>query len=117
MIRDGVLTEYKGDKKPIGYYSGEDLPFTNQTIAYKKGDLFYLFTDGMADQFGGPKARLNGSSFGQGKKFKYKQLQDTLISLAHLPMHEQEERLMAKFQNWKGSLEQVDDVCVIGIRV
>jgi len=117
MIRDGVLTEYKGDKKPIGYYSGEDLPFMNHTITYKKGDLFYLFTDGMADQFGGPKARLNGSSFGQGKKFKYKQLQDTLISLAHLPMHEQEELLMTKFQNWKGSLEQVDDVCVIGIRV
>lgn len=107
MIRDGKLTEFKGDKKPIGYYSGEDLPFTNHTITYKKGDVFYLFTDGMADQFGGPK----------GKKFKYKQLQDTLTSIAHLPMKEQEDLLIEKFQQWKGLLEQVDDVCVIGIRV
>ena len=68
---------------------------------------FYLFTDGFADQFGGPK----------GKKFKYKQLEELLLSLTNSSMQEQKETLISNFSQWKGDLEQVDDVCVIGVKV
>jgi serine phosphatase RsbU (regulator of sigma subunit) len=67
---------------------------------------FYLFTDGFADQFGGPK----------GKKFKYKQLEELLVSLSNSTMQQQKETLISNFSQWKGDLEQVDDVCVIGIK-
>ena len=69
--------------------------------------LFYLFTDGFADQFGGPK----------GKKFKYKQLEEILIVNANKNMSDQHEILSQQFAHWKGDLEQVDDVCVIGVKV
>jgi hypothetical protein len=68
---------------------------------------FYLFTDGFADQFGGPK----------GKKIMYKQLENLLISISHESMEIQKQKLEAVFENWKGDLEQVDDVCMIGVRV
>ena len=73
----------------------------------QKGDILYLFTDGYADQFGGPK----------GKKFKYKQFQELLLANAPKPMEEQGKLLDETIEAWKGSLEQVDDVLVIGIRV
>jgi serine phosphatase RsbU (regulator of sigma subunit) len=76
-------------------------------IDAQKGDMLYLYTDGYADQFGGPK----------GKKFKYKQLNELLISICHLPVNEQHQILYADFSNWKGHLEQVDDICIIGIRL
>jgi serine phosphatase RsbU (regulator of sigma subunit) len=107
LIRNGVCVEYKGDKRPIGYYMGKGLPFTNNVIDLVKGDTLYVFTDGFADQFGGPN----------GKKYKYKQLKDDLLSIQHLSMAEQELFLLNKFNSWKGNLEQVDDVCVIGVRV
>lgn len=66
-----------------------------------------MFTDGYADQFGGEK----------GKKFKYKQLVDKISSIQHLKMQEQHEMLNKTFENWKDKLEQIDDVCVIGIRL
>ena len=72
-----------------------------------KGDTIYTFTDGYADQFGGPK----------GKKFKYKQLQEMLLAASDLPLDTQKEQLNTAFEKWKGDLEQVDDVCVIGIRI
>lgn len=106
LMRHGILTEIKGDKQPIGqYFSRKN--FTNQTIDVKKGDVIYLFTDGYADQFGGPK----------GKKFKYKQFEEILTSNYKLPMSEQAKILDSKFSDWKGSLEQVDDVTVMGVRV
>jgi serine phosphatase RsbU (regulator of sigma subunit) len=107
LIRNGECTEYKGDKRPIGYYMGKGLPFTANKIELKKGDSLYIFSDGYADQFGGPGA----------KKFKYRQLRELLISVQHLSMKEQEAFLLKKFKDWKGGLEQVDDVCVIGIRI
>jgi serine phosphatase RsbU (regulator of sigma subunit) len=67
----------------------------------------YLFTDGFADQFGGPK----------GKKYKYKALQEKLSAISHRPLAEQKAELEIEFENWKGALEQTDDVCVIGIRI
>ena len=61
----------------------------------------------MPDQFGGPK----------GKKFMYKQLKELLVSIASMPMNEQKEKLQSSLNNWKGDLEQVDDVCIIGVRI
>jgi serine phosphatase RsbU (regulator of sigma subunit) len=107
LIRNGECMEFKADKKPIGYYRGLGLPFTNTEIELKKGDALYIFTDGFADQFGGS----------EGKKFKYRALKELLISIQHLDMLKQEEILIRKFSEWKGELEQVDDLCIIGIRV
>ncbi len=108
LIRNNELTEIKADKQPIGAYVDERVtPFTNHTIAGQKGDCLYLFTDGYADQFGGPK----------GKKFKHQQFKELLIEIAALPMETQKETLKNKINSWKGSLEQVDDILVIGFRI
>jgi serine phosphatase RsbU (regulator of sigma subunit) len=82
-------------------------PFTTHEIDLQEGMLFYLFTDGFADQIGGPK----------GKKFKYKQLEELLLANANKNMIEKHNALTQQFALWKGDLEQVDDVCVIGVRV
>lgn len=108
IIRGGQLIELKADKQPISAYNDPDKrPFTNRELSLEPRDLVYLFTDGYADQFGGPK----------GKKFKYKQLKELLIEHADLPLPAQKEMLLKAFKRWKGDLEQVDDVLVIGIRV
>lgn len=108
MIRGGQLTEVKADKKPIGVFIGEELkPFHNYEIKVEKGDCVYVFTDGYADQFGGEK----------GKKFKYKPLQQLLIENHHLSMQEQNKLLDDTIESWRGSLEQVDDILIIGIRI
>ena len=73
----------------------------------EKNDSIYTFTDGFADQFGGPK----------GKKFKYKQLQQLLLSTSQLAMEKQKDVLHETMEAWKGDLEQVDDILIIGIRV
>lgn len=101
----GQMNEIQADKQPIGNYTNEK-PFNNTEITVSDG-IFYLFTDGYADQFGGPK----------GKKFKYKQLNELLISLHTKPLNEQHTELRSTFENWKGNLEQVDDVCMIGIKL
>ncbi len=107
LVRDGKVTEYKADKMPVGKYHDAAGAFTMQTIDLKKGDIVYTFTDGYADQFGGPK----------GKKFKYKQLEDLLLTNSNKPLEEQKEILNTKFKEWRGNLEQVDDVCVIAIQI
>jgi serine phosphatase RsbU (regulator of sigma subunit) len=105
-IRAGVATTFEADKMPIG--KGESLrPFLLRELPVQKGDLLYLYTDGFADQFGGPK----------GKKFKYRQLDELLNSISHLTMKEQKERIERAFLEWKADLEQVDDVCVVGWRI
>ena len=107
IIRKGeeVLEEIKPDKQPIGRYL-TNAPFTSHEVHLGKGDQIYLITDGYPDQFGGPK----------GKKFKYKQLKQMLIDLKEKPMSQQLETLSHEFFEWKGDLEQVDDVCILGIR-
>lgn len=105
-VQDGELKEIKADKQPIGK-TDFPKPFTTHCIACNTTTVFYLFTDGLPDQFGGP----------MGKKFKYKQFENLLVGVSHLPMKEQENKLVQRFHNWKGALEQVDDVCVIGIRI
>lgn len=103
---DVVITEIKANKQPIGK-TDNPLPFTTHLLNVAKGDTLYLFTDGYADQFGGPK----------GKKFKYKQFEDLLISSKQLSLNEQFTLIAKEFNAWKGQLEQIDDVCVIGIRL
>ena len=108
LIREGVLIEYKAEKHPIGVFIGEDIKqFSNQEIELKAGDSIYIYTDGYADQFGGPK----------GKKYKYKQLQQLLLEISSLSMENQKEKLDASIELWKGQLEQVDDILVIGIKI
>ncbi|HEX8514950.1 MAG TPA: two-component regulator propeller domain-containing protein [Bacteroidia bacterium] len=108
LIRNGQVIEINGDKFPIGAFVGEELQkFTNHEWEIQKGDCIYIFTDGFADQFGGPK----------GKKFKYKPFQELLLSIHALPMAEQKEILQRTNEEWQGALEQVDDVLVIGLRI
>lgn len=109
IIRNNILTEIKADKQAIGadLESAETKSFTNHVIPLQKGDAIYLFTDGYADQFGGPL----------GKKFKYKQFQEFLLSIQHAPMKEQKQLLDKKHKEWRGELEQVDDILVIGVKI
>lgn len=105
-VSGGAVNEIKANKQPIGI-TDAPAPFTNHRIQLASGDLIYLFTDGFADQFGGPK----------GKKFKYKPLQELVLAIAAKPMKEQERILHQTIYGWKGPLEQIDDICIIGIRV
>jgi serine phosphatase RsbU (regulator of sigma subunit) len=106
IIRDHELIETKSDKQPIGKFMNIK-PFTNHKQKVVKDDKIYLFTDGYADQFGGEK----------GKKFKYKQFKELLLSNRNEPMPSQLDILTNSFNTWKGDLEQIDDVCIIGLRI
>lgn len=107
LIRSGQCLELLPDKMPAGIHAGEERPFHSETVQIKAGDVVFLFTDGFADQFGGPA----------GKKFKYKALKELFCRIAHLSPASQEKEMKHIFDDWKGSLEQVDDVCVIGIKI
>ena len=106
IISKGVLREIKANKQPIGRYVTSE-PFTKHEIQLIKGDTVYVFTDGYADQFGGDK----------GKKFKYEPFREMLLANQTKSMDDQKMFLDKTFEVWKGELEQVDDVCVIGVRV
>ena len=106
ILRNGQWLDHTTDKFPIGM-QGDLKPFTLQKIALQKGDIIYTLTDGYADQFGGTK----------GKKFKYKALQKLLSDNSLKNMEEQKNILNSTIENWKGNLEQVDDILLIGIRV
>ena len=106
IIRNNEIIETKGDKQPIGKFE-KQLPYTTHFCNIQKGDSIYIFTDGFVDQFGGQK----------GKKFKVKALRELLISIHNLPMEEQKLKLRNTFSAWKDAFEQVDDVCVMGVRV
>ena len=95
------------DRMPIGKHDKDSISFTQHEFDLQSGDMVYTLTDGFPDQFGGPK----------GKKFKYKQLEDLLVSICHESMENQKQKLEDVFENWKGNLEQIDDVCIIGIRI
>jgi serine phosphatase RsbU (regulator of sigma subunit) len=106
LVSGGQAVELPADKMPIG--RGEsNARFSTHLVPARRGDMLYFFTDGYADQFGGPK----------GKKFKYGQLKQLLVDLAGKPLAEQQRALEETFESWKGSLEQTDDVLVIGVRV
>ncbi|MBK6835158.1 MAG: SpoIIE family protein phosphatase [Bacteroidetes bacterium] len=106
QISNGNIIELEKDKMPVGHGERkEDFKLFN--ITANKGDTLYLYTDGYADQFGGSK----------GKKYKYKQLNELLANNSNKALTEQAELLSETFNSWKGNLEQVDDVCVVGIRI
>ena len=100
------LVVYKADRQPCGYYI-KNLPFTSHTVQLSSGDCIYTFTDGYADQFGGPK----------GKKFRYKHFEEMLLTNSNSGMTEQREILNTTIDDWKGTHEQVDDILVIGVRI
>ena len=100
------IIEIKGDKQPIGSFEHRK-PFTNHSIQLEKGDSIYMFTDGFADQFGGEK----------GKKFKYKPFRKLIAENSNLPMEQQRTHLDYSFEKWRGEFEQVDDICLIGVRL
>lgn len=107
IIRNGELLISKTNKMPVGAGHNANILFSDNEIEIQKNDLVITFTDGYADQFGGPK----------GKKFKYKQLEELLLSNCHLPLNSIKDKLNDTIELWKGNLEQVDDICVIGIKV
>lgn len=108
ILKNGAseIEEYKPDKQPVGFHSIYK-PFSLQSAKLEKGDIVYSFTDGFADQFGGPK----------GKKFKYRQLEDLLLANSHRSMAQQKNILEKAMADWQGDLEQIDDVLVIGVRI
>lgn len=108
IVRKGAteVEEIKPDKQPIGK-TDNPLPFTTHTLELEPGDTLYIFTDGYQDQFGGER----------GKKFKAGKLRELLLRLQPESMEKQKELIHQAFNNWKGDLEQVDDVCIIGVRL
>ena len=106
LIRDNEILSYKGDRKPIGSvdYNGIN-QFEKQIIQLQNRDFIYLFSDGFADQFGGP----------EGKKFKYRRFRHLLLNIHKLPAEDQKNIIHQKFEEWIGvKYEQIDDVLVLG---
>jgi len=106
IISKGNFSEIKGDKQPIGAFDHRK-KFSNHCVTLKKEDAIYIFSDGYADQFGGAAK----------KKFKYNQFKAMLTGLNGMPMLEQRENLNTTITNWMGDIEQLDDICVIGVRI
>ena len=104
---EGIKTIKGGYYSIGGIKSLTEEPFETYSVKPKGKASFYLFSDGFADQFGGPK----------GKKFKTKKFQELLVALQDKKMEDQQVHMEFVFHEWMGTFEQVDDVCVIGIRV
>lgn len=107
LIRDKELIQYSPDKMSIGGNNYSDYEFNEMTIPLQKGDSVYLFSDGYPDQFGGER----------NKKFMTKNLKRLLLEITHLSAREQESILQKNLQNWKGSLPQIDDIILVGIKL
>ena len=106
ISRTGDVIELSGDKQPIGK-SPVNKPFTHHEMDLMDGDCLYLFTDGFQDQFGGDRNR----------KFSKKRMRELILSLSSRAITEQKEKLALHFSEWKVDQDQIDDVCVIGIRI
>ena len=105
-LGDKSLYELKADKQPVGKFAYRE-KFTYHKIQVKKGDIVYLSSDGFPDQFGGTK----------GKKLKSKAFKRLLMEISDEPIHQQKNILKKAFEDWKGDFEQLDDVCVIGVKI
>ncbi len=105
-VGERKLVEYKASKQPVGAFDHME-PFKTTEIQLEPGDCIYLFSDGYADQFGGEK----------GKKYKYANFKKLLMEIESKEMDTQKEMLDLEFNRWKGELEQIDDICIIGLRV
>ena len=107
LIREGELIEFKKGSSSIGYEGITDKHFETIEFPLFEGDSFYLFSDGYTDQFGGENV----------KKFNRKRFRNLLSSVNEFPMEKQRDELAFSYNNWKGCQDQIDDVCVIGVRV
>lgn len=107
IVRDKEIEQIKADKFPIGSFHEEKRTYTNHTLQLQKDDYVYIFSDGYADQFGGPK----------GKKLMYRRFREYLLSLIGVEMGNQKATLNTNIETWRGGLEQVDDILVIGLQV
>lgn len=108
IIRNGQLLQTKADKFPIGFFLGEEKKkFTNHTIQLERGDTVYIFSDGYADQFGGPF----------GRKFMAIPFRVLLMDINKQPIEKQREILNKTIEEWRGNLDQVDDILVIGVKI
>ena len=106
VVRNGQIISFRADKRPIGKFDF-NLPYQTHDFELEKGDVIYLFSDGYADQFGGDK----------GKKFKLKAFMALIERISETSMEEQHQILETEFENWRGDLDQIDDICIMGIRV
>lgn len=106
IIRNGEIIETKADKQPIGKFENAS-NFTNHSFELQQNDTFYIFSDGYVDQFGGER----------GKKFKTKAFRELLLSIQDQTMIEQKASIDQAFEDWRGEIEQIDDVVVIGVRI
>ncbi len=106
IVRNNEVIVYKADRSPIGYHT-KDVKFTTTTVDIEKGDSLYMFSDGYADQLGGKEL----------KKFLAKRFQDVLIEANNLSMGERKEKLVERFDKWRGEYPQVDDIMVMGIKI
>ncbi len=107
-VRSGQMNEFSANRYGIsGANAAAQTQYTNHTILPEPGDKFYLFTDGFADQFGGPK----------GKKFKQARLENLLLTGSGQPMTQQGPQIDRAFEEWKGRLEQLDDVTLVGLEI
>ena len=108
LARNHNIQEIKADKVLIGYsYNDDQKNYTNHTVKLQKGDCIYIFSDGYASQFGGPR----------GKKFMVNNFRNYLLEIHQKPMDVQRDLLEERFNAWKGSLDQLDDICVMGVRI
>lgn len=107
LVRDGELIEFKKGPDAIGYSNAEEKIFETISFELLEGDQFYLFSDGYTDQFGGENV----------KKFNRQRFRNLLISLDKMALDKQKKELILTYQNWKGKQDQVDDVCVIGVKI
>ena len=106
-VSNGNLNSYKGDHQPVGFYSGKNISFTKQKIKVVKNDMIYIFSDGYQDQFGGEK----------NKKYMYSRLKKLLIKISNEDENQQLNFIESEFNSWKGDNEQIDDVCLMGLRI
>jgi serine phosphatase RsbU (regulator of sigma subunit) len=106
-VRDGEINHIKANYQPVALTIGEKKPFTNHQVELKKGDMIYIYSDGFADQFGGPR----------GKKYMVTKFRKFLASISTLDIDKQNQLLAEEFDKWKGDQDQIDDVCVMGVRI
>ncbi|MCX6181862.1 MAG: SpoIIE family protein phosphatase [Bacteroidetes bacterium] len=107
IIRNKTIIELSVNKMPVGKHDKDHESFTQHEVSIEKGDMIYTFTDGIPDQFGGPK----------GKKFMYKKLKELLLSIADESLDHQKKIIANVVKQWKGDLVQTDDITVVGVRI
>lgn len=108
IVRHAEVKVFTTDKQPVGAFIEDNIKsFTSKELRLEKDDVIYMFTDGYADQFGGEN----------GKKFKYKNLQQLLLEIHALPFADQKQMAALAINNWKGKLEQIDDILLLGFKI